>query len=441
MKSRLKVRPALCVAMAILLALFAAWPAAEASGAAFEKTKLGSAAEWLPAKMILMHTPGEEIFLGVVHPAAALYEKPFSLKLAAAQHRRYIERLESEGAAVHTVVETLLKGVVDENGQAVPGPELDKLRAFAQEFLTIDASALPPHRREEQKKYKKDTIAQLSPPELVRAILLRPTVHLYETDTNTKLGATYEEAPVMNLYFCRDQMITTARGVVLCRMNSAQRAIETKIMKFVLAKLNIEPVYEVTGRGRLEGGDYFSAGDVAFIGQGLRTNAAGVEQLLKNKVFGLPRVAVVKDSWKNQEQMHLDTYFNIISPHLAVLIDMRLHRPGRPAIEGVSSRVDVYELVNGEYELRIRDRDFQDYLEKDLGYTLIPVTRKDQNLYGINFLTVRTDRILAIDGVSQEYKKAIKGHGVEATWMDFSALTGGYGAAHCTTQVLHREGI
>jgi len=42
--------------------------------------------------------------------------------------------------------------------------------------------------------------------------------------------------------------------------------------------------------------------------------------------------------------------------------------------------------------------------EKTLGYTLIPVSRKDQNLSGINFLTIRPNRIMAIEGVSDEHK-------------------------------------
>jgi arginine deiminase len=168
--------------------------------------------------------------------------------------------------------------------------------------------------RETQRKYKEETIVKLSPRELVQIILFQPTVHLYPTSANTGLRATYEVSPVMNLYFCRDQMITTAKGVVIAKMNSPQRAVETKIMKFVLSKLGIRPIYEVVGKGRLEGGDYFSAGDMAFIGQGLRTNGEGVKQLLGNKVFGLPKVAVVKDSWRTQEEMHLDTYFNIIGP-------------------------------------------------------------------------------------------------------------------------------
>jgi len=72
--------------------------------------KVGSEAEWHPAKTILMHTPGDEIFLGVVHPAGALFEKPFSLKQASAQHRKYIEDLQKQGIKVYTVVDTCCGG-------------------------------------------------------------------------------------------------------------------------------------------------------------------------------------------------------------------------------------------------------------------------------------------------------------------------------------------
>jgi arginine deiminase len=70
---------------------------------------------------------------------------------------------------------------------------------------------------------------------------------------------------------------------------------------------------------------------------------------------------------------------------------------------------------------------------------IIPASIDDQLKYGLNFLTVKSGEILAIDGVSQAYKDRIKAAGVNATWMPFGNLTSGYGAAHCTTQVIHRE--
>lgn len=405
-----------------------------------EKPRVGAHAEWLAPKKILMHTPQDEVFLGVLHPDAALFEKPFSIKKAGKEHRKYIDRLRQQGVAVYTVVDVLLEGTVDEHGNTVTGPELDALRKFASKSLTIDSSSLPVDMQDKQIAYKQKIISHLSPYELVKVILNRPVVHLHATHTNTGLRAVYEMNPVMNLYFLRDQMITTAKGVVISKMHSEQRAPETEIIKFVLNKLGIKPIYEVTGKGRLEGGDYFSVGDTALIGQGLRTNAEGIKQLLDNKVFGLPRVVVVKDSWNNQEEMHLDTYFNIISPNLAVLVDLRMDMPGKPVTKDIQTTVDVYELEKGSYKLKLKDLNFQKYMEDELGFTLIPVSRKDQNLYGLNFLTIVQNKIFAIDGVSEEYKKVLSDAKVDATWMDFGALTSGYGAAHCTTQVLLREG-
>jgi len=267
---------------------------------------------------------------------------------------------------------------------------------------------------------------------------LRPSVV-----PNTRYAASYEISPVMNLYFCRDQQITTARGVVMGHMNSEQRAVETSILRFVLRKLGIEPIYEVTGEGRLEGGDFIPAGDTAFIGQGLRTNAEGVRQLLEHQVFGVPRVVVVKEPWRNQNQMHLDTYFNIIGPNLAVLVEERMDlrdaqgRVIQPARPDRRCRVDVYELGPDGYRLAQADGDFQAFLEQEMGFRLIPVSSDDQLRYAINFLCVGPNRILAVAGASAAYRERLRG--VNVTWMDFSNLTGGYGAAHCCVQVLHRR--
>ncbi len=433
-------RPAYPWKTALFCLLF--WLAAITPALALQKAavaKVGAVAEWDRAEVILMHAPGDEVFLGVIHPAAALYEQSFSLSQAQEQHQNYVKQMQDQGIAVYKVVDVLLQGTLDEKGRALPGKPLDDLRALAAESLRYDASALPEELREKQDKIKQETLQALSPHELARIILLRPTVRLKATGTNTGYSAVYEEEPVMNLYFCRDQMITTAKGVVISKLNSPQRAPETRIIKFALAKLGITPIYEVTGEGRLEGGDYFAVGEYAFIGQGLRTNAEGVRQLLEHKVFGSPKVAVVKDQWEDQEEMHLDTYFNIISPKLAVLVDLRMNLPGKPVEKKMIALVDVYELQGGKYVKTVSDRNFQEFLEKDMGFTVIPATRKDQNLYGINFLTLWSDRIMAIDGVSEAYKRALADHGVDATWMDFRALTSGYGAAHCTTQVLLRK--
>lgn len=389
---------------------------------------VGCRAEWDRPTDVLVHTPGDELFLGVVHPEAALFERPFDIAAAAAEHRAYQARLRAQGARVYTLAAVLADG------------DIDELRAFARGFLSVDATALPAAERAEQETYRAATVAALSRAELVRCILERPTIRLRPSQVpNTRYAASYELAPVMNLYFTRDQQITTARGVVLGRMNSEQRAVETDILRFALGRLGIQPIGIVSGAGRLEGGDFLPAGDVAFIGQGLRTNAEGIRQLLEQDAFGAERVVVVKDPWQNQVQMHLDTWFNLLGPRQAVMVAERIDRPGAPARPAMKPTADVWRRGPRGYEKIQQDVGFQALVEGELGFTLVPVSNDDQLAYGINFLCLGPGRILAVDGVSAGYKSALAAAGVAAEWLDFRNLTGGYGAAHCCTQVLHRE--
>ena len=61
-------------------------------------------AEWLKAGDILMHTPGQELFCGVIHPSAGLFEHYFDVDKAADEHRNYIMMLQKNGIRVHTEV-------------------------------------------------------------------------------------------------------------------------------------------------------------------------------------------------------------------------------------------------------------------------------------------------------------------------------------------------
>ena len=153
----------------------------------------------------------------------------------------------------------------------------------------------------------------------------------------------------------------------------------------------------------------------------------------------MDRVVVVKDEWKNQQQMHQDTYFNIILPDLAVLVAERMGMGDAKAVAERRLTADVYEMDRGAYRKVLDSVDFVSYMTETLGFRLVPVSNEDQLNYGINFLTIRSNRILGIDGVSDAYKETLRDLGVDATWMDFGNLTGGYGAAHYSTQVLRRE--
>lgn len=172
--------------------------------------------------------------------------------------------------------------------------------------------------------YLLSALSDLTSPELVKLLFLRPTVHVEKSHINTALKTTkIELKPLGNMVFTRDQQIVTGRGLVMGTMNSDQRRHETAVMKLFFEAVGIRPVCEVTGSGRLEGGDYIPvSSEMVLIGVGLRTNWEAVGQLLNGDCFGASTVAVVEDAFdQSQDRMHLDTVFNIADSNRVVILE------------------------------------------------------------------------------------------------------------------------
>lgn len=381
--------------------------------------------EWDNAKAILMHTPGEELFDGVVHPYAGLFEYYFDVDKAAEEHRGYIEALEKNGITVYTVRELL---------NQVP---IEKLRECALETLTYDMSNMNGVGEAESEEYRRYVIGEMSRTDLIRCILLRPTVTLYSTDTNTGFEAVYSHKPLMNLYFTRDQSITTPRGHIISQMNSSQRAFETEIIALCYEQLGVKPILTITGEGRLEGGDYLRGDDISYIGCGMRTNIEAIKQIMDADAFGHDTIAVVNDHKWWQMQMHLDTYFNIIDKDLCTLVESRYHaKEGDP--EWVT--VDLYTRKSGEKEYTLTEQNlpFVEFLQQQ-GFTIIPIKLEDELHYANNFLTIAPRHIMAVGNQSKELQDTLAQHGVNVEWIPLETLIKGYGAAHCMTQVIRVE--
>ena len=381
-------------------------------------------AEWSNAGVILMHTPGAELFNGVIHPSAGLFEHYFDVEQAAREHCEYIRMLEKNGIRVYTTEDILL-----ETG-------IDTLRALASNVLRYDISAIPDEDIEASELYRKQTIAEMSRGDLIRCILFQPTVKLSRTDNNTGYEAQYIQNPLMNLYFTRDQSITTPRGHVICKMNSSQRAPETDIIEMCYNHLGLHPVLRIEGDGRLEGGDYFPAGTISLIGCGMRTNREGIRQVMEADAFGHDTVVIVYDHKFWQMQMHLDTYFNIIDSDLCTMARSRLEAKSH---EPEYVTCDIYARAAGEKEYRIIKENvpFVDFL-RERGMHIIPIDPVDEMHYANNYLTIAPRHIMAVAGQSETLQQRFREAGVKVEWVSLENLIDGYGAAHCMTQVLQR---
>jgi arginine deiminase len=382
-------------------------------------------AEWLKAGDILMHTPGQELFCGVIHPSAGLFEHYFDVDKAADEHRNYIMMLQKNGIRVHTVT-----GILNEVG-------IDSLRSLAANVLHYDITDIPGESAEATETYRQDVLAKMTRSDLMRCILLQPTVKLLKTDNNTGYEAKYIQSPLMNLYFTRDQSITTPRGHVICNMNSSQRTPETDIIELCYNHLGLKPILRIEGDGRLEGGDYIPAGTISLIGCGMRTNDEGIRQMMESDAFGHDTIVVVRDHKLWQMQMHLDTHFNIIDRDLCTMVRSRLEaQPGQPEY----GTCDIWARKPGtkEYSLWRRDLPFVDYI-KSRGFEIIPIDEADELHYANNFLTIAPRHIMAVGGQSEELQQRFHDAGVTVEWIALESLIDGYGAAHCMTQVLQRE--
>ena len=392
-------------------------------------------AEWDPARVILMHTPGQELFNGVIHPSAGLFEDYFDVDKAAEEHGGYIRMLEKNGIQVYTVSE-----ILDEVG-------IDSLRILAANVLLYDIGEFEEEGDDEDERnaeleqaaedYRRDVLFKMSRADLIRCILLQPTVRLHKTDNNTGFDAEYIQTPLMNLYFTRDQSITTPRGHVICHMNSEQRDPETDIIGLCYAHLGLKPILRIKGEGRLEGGDYIPVGTASFIGCGMRTNEEGIRQLMEADAFGHDTVAVVRDHKFWQMQMHLDTYFNVIDKDLCTMVESRLNaQPGDP--EFVTCDIWTREPGAKTYTLTQQNLSFVEYL-RDRGFQIIPIDHADEMHYANNFLTIAPRHIMAVGGQSEALQQRFREAGVKVEWIPLESLIAGYGAAHCMTQVLRRE--
>ncbi|MCL2560920.1 MAG: arginine deiminase family protein, partial [Rikenellaceae bacterium] len=209
-------------------------------------------------RIVLVHDPKEEMFLGVLHPDAALFADYLDVREANREHRHFQHVMTKCGFDVRTVRDTMTAGTMDGRGRPVQGDALEELRAFAAQFLeydgydTVDPAA--------QRRYKEEVLRKAHPLDLVGIVLNRPKIILHATSSNTGFSADYVMRPMMNLLFMRDSMINTPRGAVIGRLHSPQRQGERLVGEFCLRKFGTEPVFRIPDATYLEGGDYVLSG-------------------------------------------------------------------------------------------------------------------------------------------------------------------------------------
>lgn len=129
-----------------------------------------------------------------------------------------------------------------------------------------------------------------------------------------------QEGGLDSLYV-HDPVLISARGAILCKMGKPARAGEPAAFAPWLARRGVPVIGAIDGDGRLEGGDvvWLDPRTVA-VGEGYRTNAAGIAQLrhiLGDEIDTL--VTVPLPHWRGPEEvLHLMSLLSPVDDDLAV---------------------------------------------------------------------------------------------------------------------------
>lgn len=155
----------------------------------------------------------------------------------------------------------------------------------------------------------------------------------------------------MDSIYARDSSVITDKGLILCNMGKPARQGESQAVGEFASELDIPILGEITGDGRLEGGDIIWLGDDTIaVGRGYRTNDEGIRQLKKLTSDLVDNFIIVPlPHWTGPSSVfHLMSFISPIDHDLAVVYPRLI-----PVLfmEFLSERgIKLVEVPDSEYE-------------------------------------------------------------------------------------------
>jgi arginine deiminase len=426
--------------------------------------KFSQPSESTPAKTVLVHVSKMESFICSLNPAASLYEDVTDEDDIRACFNELGEYLKTKNIQLITVEDALLLKDKEDNLMKLAKDSLNYERET--EIKEEEEENKEDNDKEKKRKsslhdymnfssdeYKEKVLKKFSKKNLINVILTRPTMKLKHIETDTFIESTsITFCPVGNMVFCRDQQITTKKGVVIGTSRTSQRKYEHIIMKQVFQNLGADIIGEMGTNGLLEGGDFFVAReDLSMLGIGLRTDFNGASYLMKNDLLGTRYMAICSDENDlDQQRMHLDTYFNILNDNNAVVIDFDDVQKQENKKANIDRKVYYYDndknakeiesdkegIKNkvGEYKLiKIYDS-FYKFLD-EMKFNYIKISHQEQKEYMINFLNIGNNTVIS---VNKNLEKKLKDNGcdiITVKYFNCQPILNMYGGMHCMTQV------
>ena len=426
------------------------------------QVKFAQPSESTPAKTIIVHVSKMESFICSLNPAASLYEDVTDEDDIRKCFNELGEYLKTKDIRLITTEEALLLKGKEEELMKLAKDSLNYERETKIEKEKKEEKEEDKNKRKDSLKeyemyssdeYKENVLKKFSKKNIMNVILTRPTIKLKHIDTDTYIESTsITFNPVGNIVFCRDQQITTKKGVVIGSSRTSQRRYEHIIMKQVFKNIGADIIGELGEEGYLEGGDFFVAReDLSMLGVGLRTDMNGAKYLMKNDLLGTRYMAICLDENDlDQQRMHLDTYFNILNNDNALVIDfdevgkkenkknnidrkVYLYDNNKDTKEIASDNKNMDNII-GEYKLSKIYDSFYTFLD-EMKFNYIKITHQEQKEYMINFLNIGNNTVISVNKNLQQKLKDNNINNIHVQYFNCQPILNMYGGMHCMTQV------
>lgn len=211
-----------------------------------------------------------------------------------------------------------------------------------------------------------------------------------------------------NALFCRDLLLMTPEGAIICRPAMAARRGEETAVARTVANLDIPIIKTINADGYFEGANVMWVDrHTAILAVGARTNRSGAQQVEDE----LRRIGV-KDIIFMQTpcgQAHIDGVFNIASHDTIYMYPSQV----------------PYEVV--------------DILKKK-GYKVLecPDTKECKEGFAVNFVAIRPGEVVMPAGNVRSIE-ILEKNGIKVHTVPYDEVVKAWGGMHCCTAFLKRE--
>lgn len=214
------------------------------------------------------------------------------------------------------------------------------------------------------------------------------------------------ESPSPDVVYQYDTSLVTDRGAILLRSGKPTRVGEEDLQAAWYEAHGIPIAGRIEAPGTVDGGDVCWVRGVTCVGRSLRTNQAGIDQLV-GMLDGDVRVFDMPYDTGEAHCLHL---MSVISPITDDLVLVELER-----------------LPSGLFRML-----------EEMGVTLVAVPREEVDSLGCNVLVVRPGVVVMVEG-NPRTRAELESHGIEVhTFQGTEIALNGNGGPTCLTKPVRR---